>query len=218
MIRLDHPFPAIGIAASLLVASPAAASPQLDTTFGTGGIVSVDFGPGLRDEPRDMLVMVNGDILVAGESSLAFFDTWVSMCRLHDDGVLDAGFGVAGKVQARTTFRDLANAIALQPDGRIVAAGSHWDGNGGSQEIPSVYRFFANGATIPSPAESTAGSRCWAMAGSWPGGGATPMPTGARTGSAGRSSTRTESRNPRSGGTSTSSSTGLPSTSTRTAP
>ena len=50
----------------------------------------------------------------------------VALARYETDGALDATFGTAGVVTTRFTGSAGANAVALQGDGRIVAAGSFW--------------------------------------------------------------------------------------------
>ena len=111
--------------ASLLFAlslpSPAQAAPgDLDPTFGVGGKVTTDFGGG--ELAFAVAVQPDGKIVTAGGS-----DCCVGAFRLarhNPDGTLDIAFGNGGKVT--TTFRgsDSASALALQPDGKIVVAGS----------------------------------------------------------------------------------------------
>src|SRR5439155_10568876 len=52
-----------------------------------------------------------------------------ALARYNPDGSLDSTFGASGKVMTEFGFGwDVANALALQPDGKIVVAGSAYSG------------------------------------------------------------------------------------------
>lgn len=93
---------------------------ELDAGFGTNGIVFTDFSGGSTDVARDVVIEPDGQIVVAGQAGPDF-----GLARYDTDGDLDATFGVAGLVT--TDFPgstdDIAYGVALQSDGRIVAAG-----------------------------------------------------------------------------------------------
>jgi len=97
---------------------------DLDPTFGTAGTVTTDFGS--FDEARATAIQGDGKIVAAGDTggrgdNPADF----ALARYNPDGSLDASFGTGGKVT--TDFaggQDIANAVAVQPDGKIIAAGS----------------------------------------------------------------------------------------------
>jgi uncharacterized delta-60 repeat protein len=95
----------------------------LDTGFGSGGQVAVPFGDfGWDSEANAILVQPDGGIVVAGGSYGSRYD--FALARLDSDGSLDKGFGHDGMVT--TDFhngRDAIEALVLQPDGRLVAAG-----------------------------------------------------------------------------------------------
>lgn len=127
--------------------APSRAEVALDPGFGTGGVVRTGFGANHADTPRDIVTLPDGRILVAGISDHASQEFYVAMARYSAAGELDmASFGTDGRVMFRDDYRDHANAIALQPDGRIIAVGSRWSSNFGSAEIPAIYRFEADGA------------------------------------------------------------------------
>ncbi|HEV2860937.1 MAG TPA: delta-60 repeat domain-containing protein [Pyrinomonadaceae bacterium] len=95
-----------------------------DATFGDGGITVTDFF-GEYDLAHAVAVQGDGKIIVAGAANRdggtrASF----AVARYGVDGSLDAGFGVGGKVVA-DSFDTLkwANAVGVQPDGKIVVAG-----------------------------------------------------------------------------------------------
>jgi uncharacterized delta-60 repeat protein len=129
-----------------LAVGAAHADLQLDPSFGTGGFVRTSFGTNLKDTPNDMLFLPDGRILVGGRSEGPGVEYYVALALYSANGVLDGTFGSGGNVLFRDDYRDYANAIALQPDGKIVAVGARWNSNFGSAEIPSIYRFEANGS------------------------------------------------------------------------
>ncbi|MCP4212565.1 MAG: DUF4347 domain-containing protein, partial [Halieaceae bacterium] len=99
------------------------ANGSLDTTFDGDGIVTTDFGSG-NDNARSVTVQSDGKILMAGYSDNGG-DNDIIVVRYNTDGSLDTSFGSNGvvttSVQANTN--DIASAIAVQNDGKIVVAG-----------------------------------------------------------------------------------------------
>ena len=95
----------------------------LDATFGAGGIVTTDFGGNSADYIDGIALQADGKIVAAGyRFSGSFFH--FALARYNSDGSLDASFGTGGKVvTALTAFDDLARAVVIQADGKIVAAG-----------------------------------------------------------------------------------------------
>jgi len=81
-----------------------------------------------------MLVQPDGGIVLTGKT----WPDFATMARLNPDGSLDGGFGSGGFVVDRRL--PPLSALALQPDGRIVAAGV-----GGYQ----LARYLPNGAPDP---------------------------------------------------------------------
>jgi uncharacterized delta-60 repeat protein len=97
----------------------------LDMTFGTGGIITTDFGG--SDGARDVVIQPDGKIVAAGGSRSDDFedDSGVfALARYNADGTLDATFGSGGKVTTDVGQPSYAPGLALQADGKIVAAGS----------------------------------------------------------------------------------------------
>lgn len=115
---------------------------SLDTTFGGDGMVTTDLAPSLQEggDLRALAVQPDGKIVVAGEVGSTRFD--FVLVRYNTDGSLDTGFGTNG-IQ-RTDFGDYdsAEALAVQPDGKIVAAGS----SGGRAALA---RYNTNGTLDP---------------------------------------------------------------------
>jgi uncharacterized delta-60 repeat protein len=97
----------------------------LDTTFGTGGRTYTDFIGPTYSTMFAAAVQPDGKMVGAGYASigLGHLDDF-ALTRLDVDGSLDVSFGGAGTVV--TDFggsTDRANAVAVQADGKIVAAG-----------------------------------------------------------------------------------------------
>ncbi|HET6771374.1 MAG TPA: delta-60 repeat domain-containing protein [Actinomycetota bacterium] len=114
----------IGVVALVIaMANPAAAPPgDLDTTFDGDGKVTTDFA-GNPDNAFAVALQGDGKIVAAGET-LVSGTTDFALARYNTDGSLDTTFGGDGKVT--TDFAaggDSASAVAIQGDGKIVAAG-----------------------------------------------------------------------------------------------
>ncbi len=116
-----------------------------DATFGNGGQVSTDF-LSFEDDAFSVLIQPDGKIVAVGSANdpATFYD--FAAARYFSNGTIDTTFGVAGKV--RTDFGDQnfdrARSAALQPDGRIVAAGLAISQNGAVQNF-AVARYTSNG-------------------------------------------------------------------------
>jgi uncharacterized delta-60 repeat protein len=100
----------------------------LDTTFNATGKVLTDFGgSGSGDYASDVAIQSDGKIVVAGYSGTSATPYDFALARYNPDGTLDATFNATGKVL--TDFSgsgsiEFANALAIQSDGKIVAAGA----------------------------------------------------------------------------------------------
>jgi uncharacterized delta-60 repeat protein len=118
---------------------------SLDKGFGSGGLVTTDFG-GLNDLGFGLAVQRDGRIVVVGNTdSLDVFgvrgDLKFGIARYRGDGTLDSTFGRDGKVQINPTpLADGLRGVALEPDGRIVASGFIGD-LGGSFSDPLIGDF-----------------------------------------------------------------------------
>ena len=95
----------------------------LDPTFGDGGLVTTDFLDFTSDRVLDIAVQADGKIVVVGSSSAGGGGVF-ALARYNPDGILDTSFDGDGKLT--TDFAgdlDLAFGVAIQVDGKIVAAG-----------------------------------------------------------------------------------------------
>jgi len=96
-----------------------------DSSFGTSGKVTTDFG--VQDTARALTIQADGKLIVFGSTNTAGRVDF-ALARYNPDGSPDSSFGVEGKVT--TDFiggRDEASALAIQIDGKLVAAGSATD-------------------------------------------------------------------------------------------
>ena len=94
----------------------------LDASFGVNGKVRTDFTP-WGDGASGVAIQADGRIVVVGTAA-GQGDTKFALARYNSDGTLDATFGSNGKVETDFTPRgDGAAGVAIQADGRIVAAG-----------------------------------------------------------------------------------------------
>jgi uncharacterized delta-60 repeat protein len=106
-----------------------------DAGFGGAGNVTTDFGGVLFDAAFGVALQSNGKIVVAGGAfspPAADF----ALARYNTDGSLDPTFGSGGKVATDLGGFDVAFGVALQTDGKIVAAGQ-----GGSSSDFAVARY-----------------------------------------------------------------------------
>ncbi len=94
---------------------------SLDPTFGVGGKVTTDFGG--VDQGRGAILQSDGKIVVTGFSKLGGVVSDFALARYMPNGSLDSTFGVGGKVTTDFGAYEIARAIVLQPDGKIVAGG-----------------------------------------------------------------------------------------------
>jgi uncharacterized delta-60 repeat protein len=102
---------------------------SLDTTFGTGGKVTTSIGSGYAGAYA-LGIQSDGRILAAGYyADGGNYD--FALVRYNTDGSLDTTFGIGGIVTTPTgSGYDIAYSLGIQPDGRILAAGSsHYASN-----------------------------------------------------------------------------------------
>lgn len=98
---------------------------SLDTGFGIGGESSVPFADSATEQANALVLAPDGKIIVAG----AAFKTFATppdfaVRRYNSDGSIDTNFGTGGAIT--TDFAggtDQAQAVAIQDDGNVVAAG-----------------------------------------------------------------------------------------------
>ncbi len=128
---------------------------QLDPSFGSGGISysQIHSGAGSANLLTDVALQADGKIVTAGrtKASASPFDMVVG--RFHANGAPDLSFGNLQGFQAISLLdRDLGRQIAVQPDGKIVIAGTTcatMSPPGGEVCTLGAARLLANGALDP---------------------------------------------------------------------
>ncbi len=136
---------ALVVLALLAPASGAAAAVpgELDPTFGSGGKAQPPFGP--ESGAGGIAVQPDGKIVVAGSAeAVAGF----SIARLLPNGSPDPSWG-GGDGLVTTPLGEFAGAldVAVQPDGKVVAAGQ---AKGAENEDFAIVRYLSNGEPDPS--------------------------------------------------------------------
>jgi uncharacterized delta-60 repeat protein len=113
---------------------------DLDSTFGVRGKVTTDFG-GFAS--ASALVLQPDGKLVAAGGTFRF-----TLARYLPDGSLDTTFGTGGKVTTDFGHSDLASALVLQPDGKLVAAGETRQEDVGALDF-ALARYLPDGSLDP---------------------------------------------------------------------
>lgn len=92
-----------------------------DTGFGVNGIRTIIFTQ--LDRAADMVLQPDGKIVIAGTAGQQnpFGEVNIIVSRLNPDGSADPAFNGGGVTTHINT--DVAGAIALQPDGKLIVAG-----------------------------------------------------------------------------------------------
>jgi uncharacterized delta-60 repeat protein len=113
-------------------AATSAAPGSLDTTFGTGGIVTTPV-VGFTNFVRGIAIQPDGKVIVVGEGGS------MPVLRYNVNGTLDTSFNGTGIAEATPGS---AAAVAIQPDGKIIVVGDN--SNPGNLDF-KVVRYNANG-------------------------------------------------------------------------
>jgi uncharacterized delta-60 repeat protein len=117
----------------------------LDSSFGTGGKVTVPLTNGLIAGSSAAL-LPDGRILVHGRTG-SLSVPGLALARFNADGTLDATFGTAGQTTVPLPAPFAPQRLLLQPDGRILIAG--FTASTGAFDFGLV-RLLATGAPDPS--------------------------------------------------------------------
>lgn len=133
---------------------------RLDLSFGTNGRVRMDLS-GQRDSAQALALTPDGKILVGG-AAMPFSDiersiltefgempvgSIFALVRMNADGLLDSSFGDGGKLATRIGSGGAGiSALAVGPDGAIVAAGQGFPEGLGIGYDLALVRYQADGA------------------------------------------------------------------------
>jgi uncharacterized delta-60 repeat protein len=115
---------------------------SLDTSFGTGGKVTTDFNSS-NDIAASLAIQSDGKIVLAGHSGGS--PSHFALARYNPNGSLDTSFDGDGKLTTAFSVVEssLASALAIQSDGKIIAAGYY--ANVGNRNFALV-RYNPNGS------------------------------------------------------------------------
>lgn len=99
----------------------------LDNTFGSGGFYTL-YITGHHSECRQVAVQPDGKIIAAGYINTLILTSYFiydyAAIRLNTNGTLDSTFGVNGIVREDLGTVDIAQAVSVLSDGRIVLGGA----------------------------------------------------------------------------------------------
>ena len=100
---------------------------QIDTTFGQNGIVTTSVNAIGNSVIASSALQNDGKIIAAGQTN---YDGQINfaLVRYHPNGILDNTFGTGGIVITPIGMHDEAKSVAIQLNGKIVAAGFTNDG------------------------------------------------------------------------------------------
>ncbi|SFX52141.1 MULTISPECIES: hypothetical protein [unclassified Pseudomonas] len=111
---------------------------ELDASFGSRGIVFLDFSPG-GDVADELAIQADGKILLSVSSYEKL------LVRLDTRGDFDPGFGSGGIARAKQVQNP---SLIVLPDGRLLVAGSD-NSTGSGTGVICFVRYLNNGAIDP---------------------------------------------------------------------
>ncbi len=122
---------------------------RIDSTFnGTGRTGIPIMATGTNETARAIAIDSSGRIVVAGDAYTGSRDYW-ALTRVLPSGAIDTTFGMNGVDTLSFQDKyDIAYALALQQDGKIVVSGISQN-SGGEQDF-ALARFTGNGTLDPS--------------------------------------------------------------------
>jgi uncharacterized delta-60 repeat protein len=143
--------------------------------FGTAGMALAGFSQGSANG-YSVAVDSSGRPTLCGTVTPASGVTnrYGAIARFLPSGQVDTAFGQSGRVLFRVGTRDSFDVLALQSDGRIVAAGTSTDPQGVTRSDLLLARFESNGAP-----DTTFGGSGWVRTDVW--GGDNGVPRGQST-------------------------------------
>ena len=116
---------------------------SLDTSFGSFGRMTTDFGTGNSSYGNALALQPDGKIILAGRVMLGSLGA-VALARYNTDGTLDPSFGAGGKLTTQVGIvYDYANSVAVMPNGKILVAGPSQQGN---EYKYAILRYLPNGS------------------------------------------------------------------------
>jgi uncharacterized delta-60 repeat protein len=121
-----------------------------DATFGTNGMVVTNFGG--ANSLNDLTLQSDGKIVAAGDRNFGGLVNKFLVARYLPDGSVDTSFGNSGAVETLYGAKSSAQAVTVQPDGKIVTVGytSDQDNNFGNFDL-MVVRYTSDGSLVTLP-------------------------------------------------------------------
>jgi uncharacterized delta-60 repeat protein len=111
--------------ANVIVSTRMTGDGRLDSSYGSGGIVTVDInGNAGVDSGAGLALQPDGKIVIAGTGASGATSLTFAAVRLLPDGSRDASFGADGIVTVPIGGAAIANAVVVQPDGKIALGGT----------------------------------------------------------------------------------------------
>jgi uncharacterized delta-60 repeat protein len=136
------------VAVAIVAAQAWAAAGALDHSFSTDGKKTFGFSNGAGDDEAEAVaIQRDGKIVVAGFSNQTGAGQDFAVARIKSAGGLDHSFSGDGRKTfgfANGTGNDVAYGAAIQPNGKIVVAGSSDQGTSGHDF--AIARLNANGS------------------------------------------------------------------------
>jgi uncharacterized delta-60 repeat protein len=120
---------------------------SLDTSFAGDGTEWADLPPG-DDTASDVAIQADGKIVAAGSSCCSSGHSDFALARYNADGSLDANFDFDGWVLTDFGGSAAGQGVAIDSDGKIVAAGSSGSSSSGPFDF-ALGRYTSTGTTLP---------------------------------------------------------------------
>jgi uncharacterized delta-60 repeat protein len=126
LVQPDGRIVAAGISGTNFAVARYNPNGSLDPTFGTGGLVTIDFGA--SDQATALILQADGKLLAAGFTQVsATFATEWALARVNPDGSVDTSFGADGKVTTDFGSFDVAFDLVLTANAKILVTGRTGD-------------------------------------------------------------------------------------------
>ncbi|WP_018615049.1 Ig-like domain-containing protein [Segetibacter koreensis] len=118
---------------------------RLDKTFGNDGKQTTDFAS-TNDYVNSVAIQNDGKIIVGGSIYISDEDYNFSLARYNSDGSLDNKFGNNGKLTTDFGYNDGIRTVRIEADGKIVVAGSSYNGKELKGNDIAIARYNSNGS------------------------------------------------------------------------
>lgn len=119
---------------------------QPDTSFGNAGLATAQVA-GLNTNANAVAIQANGEIVTAGGNNTSTGAQNFAVARFTTAGALDTSFGNGGTVSTAIGkgTSSVASDVAVQPDGKIIAAGTAVSGRFTYTYSFALARYNSNG-------------------------------------------------------------------------